>query len=222
MKQLLMSIKTQENFRSPLFIGANIQPDGSIIISCNIVLKEEAETLVAHLPIYLEVIFGTAIWQFISPAFKIEMSQFIFYNEAKCVIESPQKGDKSCLLSIQLEDDLLLEMAQSFRIHNFLCNNQDFLTIQFDLPNQPTIYTSTDGTGNVYSNDGDAATFRTDASTATAQTQQFGHGQNPSNNQNKTNLPDSVKEQLPSTGIEIKSSAKGAAPGNRQAESGKK
>ena len=56
MNQVLMLIKSQENFRSSLFTGVDIQSDGSIIISCNISLRKETENFVAHLPIYLEYI----------------------------------------------------------------------------------------------------------------------------------------------------------------------
>lgn len=62
-------------------------------------------------------------------------------------------------------------MTQLFGIHNFLCDNQDLSTIQFDLPNQLKVHTSTNGTSIVGNNDSDTATFRIDASAETVQSQ---------------------------------------------------
>lgn len=74
------------------------------------------------------------------------MTEFIFYNEAKCVIET-LKDDQSCSSSIKSEDNLLFEFATSFGINNFLDNDYDASKIEFDSESQLTIHTSIDGTG---------------------------------------------------------------------------
>lgn len=61
MKQFLMSIKTQESLQPPLFTSLNIQPNGTMNIFCNISFKKESQTLIAHLPINSEVIFGSVV-----------------------------------------------------------------------------------------------------------------------------------------------------------------
>ena len=66
-------------------------------------------------------------------------------------------------------------------------------------------------------NDGAAATFRTGASTKTALTHQSNHEKRPANNQINTNPPNTVKDQLSSTGLEVSSSTEEADTGDRQA-----
>lgn len=63
-------------------------------------------------------------------------------------------------------------MAQSFGINDFLGENQDFLTIQFDIQNQLTFHTIIDGTGILGKNDDNDTTFRTGLSASTDQNQQ--------------------------------------------------
>ena len=109
------------------------------------------------------------------------------------MIEAPKKDDNSCSLSIQLEDNYLSQLTQSFRVHDFLCGNQDFPGIQFDLPQQFMIHTSTNSSGILGNNDGDEATFRTDASSETSLTHQSYCEKNPSSNQINTNPPDTIE-----------------------------
>ena len=58
-----MAVKTQQDLRSPLFLGVDTQPDGSVIVTCDKSVKEEAEVFISHLAIHLEQIFGVAIWE---------------------------------------------------------------------------------------------------------------------------------------------------------------
>lgn len=76
-------------------------------------MKEEAEILVVHLSVYLEVMFRLVIWKFSSPAHRCEMSQYVFCHKAKCMIKVT-KEDDSDLSSIQLEDMFMSTLAESF------------------------------------------------------------------------------------------------------------
>ena len=60
--QVIMAIKSIENLSSPLFLGVDQQADGDVIVTCDKSLREEAETLLSHLGIYLEVVFGAVVW----------------------------------------------------------------------------------------------------------------------------------------------------------------
>ena len=63
LNQAIMAVKTQQDLRSPLFLGVDTQPDGSVIVTCDKSVKEEAKAFLSHLVIYLEQIFGVAIWE---------------------------------------------------------------------------------------------------------------------------------------------------------------
>ena len=63
LNQAIMAVKTQQDLRSPLFLGVDTQPDGSVIVTCDKSVKEEAEVFISHLAIHLEQIFGVAIWE---------------------------------------------------------------------------------------------------------------------------------------------------------------
>ena len=43
LNQAIMAVKTQQDLRSPLFLGVDTQPDGSIIVTCDKSVKEEAD-----------------------------------------------------------------------------------------------------------------------------------------------------------------------------------
>ena len=61
LNQAIKGIKTQQDFKSPLFLGVDTQPDGSVIVTCDKSFKEESEAFLLHLTIYLEQTFGVVI-----------------------------------------------------------------------------------------------------------------------------------------------------------------
>ena len=42
LNQAIMGVKTQQDFKSPLYLGVDTQPDGSVIVTCNKSFKEES------------------------------------------------------------------------------------------------------------------------------------------------------------------------------------
>ena len=74
LKQILMSIKSQSNYRSPFFTGVDVQDDGTVLILYHSIMKEEAETTVPHLLVYLEAFFGSDIYQLFTPEHRQKMS----------------------------------------------------------------------------------------------------------------------------------------------------
>ena len=78
LNQAIMAVKTQQDFRSPLFLGVDTQPDGSVVVTCDKSFKEEAEAFLSHLAIYLEQIFGVVIWEAFTHEYKESMSIFAY------------------------------------------------------------------------------------------------------------------------------------------------
>ena len=67
LRQVLLGIKTQNNWEWPLFLAIEVNSwMGDIQAVHHVDQATEAETLLAHLPVYLEVKFGSAIWKWIS------------------------------------------------------------------------------------------------------------------------------------------------------------
>lgn len=56
-------------------------------------MSDKAETVVAHLLVYLEAVFGPIIHQFLSPEHRSKMSQFVYFIEAKQVIDVQDNSD---------------------------------------------------------------------------------------------------------------------------------
>ena len=71
-----MAIKLIENLSSPLFLGVDQLADGDVIVTCDKSLREEAETLLSHLGIYLEVVFGSVVWDTFTHLYRLDMKDF--------------------------------------------------------------------------------------------------------------------------------------------------
>ena len=93
--QVIMAIKSIENLSSPLFLGVDQQDDGTVIVTCDKSLREEAETLLSHLGIYLEVVFGSVIWDAFTDPYRINMNEFQYCPTRKCAIERVGPSDAS-------------------------------------------------------------------------------------------------------------------------------
>ena len=78
LNQAIMGVKIKQDFRSPLFLGVDTQPDGSIIVTCNKNFKEETEAFISHLVIYLKQIFGVVIWEALTHEYKESMPSFAY------------------------------------------------------------------------------------------------------------------------------------------------
>ena len=59
----------------------------------------EAETLLAHLPVYLEFKFGSAVWKWFSSDCRIEMEDYVWDEDEQRVIEADvEEGPSDFLL----------------------------------------------------------------------------------------------------------------------------
>ena len=104
LNQAIMAVKTQQDFRSPLFLGVDTQPDGSVVVTCDKSVKEEAEAFLSHLAIYLEQIFGVVIWEAFTHDYKESMSCFAYWNTKKCTVEITDNVSPSENSSIASDD----------------------------------------------------------------------------------------------------------------------
>ena len=87
LNQAIMDVKTQQDYRSPLFLGVDTQPDGSVGVTCNKSIKEEAEAFLSHFATYLEQIFGVLICKALTHKYKESMSAFAYCTTKKCAVE---------------------------------------------------------------------------------------------------------------------------------------
>ena len=87
LNQAIMAVKTQQDFRSQLLLGVDTLPDGSVVVTCDKSIKEEAEVFLSRLAIYLEQIFGVTIWEAFTHKYKESMSSFAYCNTKKCAVE---------------------------------------------------------------------------------------------------------------------------------------
>ena len=126
-----MSIKSQSNYRYPLFTSFDVQDDKTILILYHRSMKEETETIVVHLLVYLEAVFGSDIYQLFTNEHRHKMSQFIYCSEVKRVIDIPDHPDNSL---IDYTEYTLSAIGDRFGVPNILGNISDVPKIQFDLP----------------------------------------------------------------------------------------
>ena len=56
-----MAIKSIENLSSPLFLDVDQMYNGDVIFTCDKSMEDEAETILSHFGIYLEVVFGAVV-----------------------------------------------------------------------------------------------------------------------------------------------------------------
>ena len=76
-----MSVKTQHNYWSPLFLGVDTQDDGNVIVTCDKSMIDEAEYFLSHLAIKLEQIFGTFIGEAFTHDYKTSIANFAYYPQ---------------------------------------------------------------------------------------------------------------------------------------------
>ena len=113
LNQAIMAVNTQQDLRSPLFLDANTQLDGSVIVTCDKSVKEEAEAFLSHLAIYLEQIFGVVIWEAFTHDYKESMSSFVYCNTKQCAVEITADKSNSTGSSIASDDSANLNSMLS-------------------------------------------------------------------------------------------------------------
>ena len=70
-----------------MFIAVDVSPTDEVVIYCDIDMKDEAEALLSHFGIYLNLIFGSVVWEAFTPQYKMRMDGFQ-YCPAKNVLWS--------------------------------------------------------------------------------------------------------------------------------------
>ena len=60
----------------PLFLGEDQLDNGEVIVTREKSLKEEAEILLSHSGIYLEVVFGSVVWDAFTDLYRLNMKDF--------------------------------------------------------------------------------------------------------------------------------------------------
>ena len=108
-----MAVKTQQDLRFPLFLGVDTQPDGSVIVTCDKSVKEEAEAFLLYLAVYLEQIFGVVIWEAFTHDYKESMSYFVYYNTKQCAVKITANKAPSTGSSIASDDSTNLNSMLS-------------------------------------------------------------------------------------------------------------
>ena len=165
-----MAIKSIENLSSPLFLRVDQLDNGEVIVTCDKSLKEEAETLLSHFGIYLEVVFGAVVWQAFTDLYRLNMREFQYCPIRKCAIERSAATDSSMTSTIATNDSTtsIDQCFAKWGLHN------DFEDvppeIEFDLTYQVSLHIGADICGILGDIKGDSGTIRTDCSDATAAT----------------------------------------------------
>ena len=72
--QCIMSIKSITNLHS--FLGINTQEDGTLIVICDKSIQEKAKAFLSHIAIYLELIFGSVVWEAFTNEYRSSMANF--------------------------------------------------------------------------------------------------------------------------------------------------
>ena len=165
-----MAVKTHQDLRSPLFLGVDTQLDGSVIVTCDKSLKDEAEAFLSHLAIYLEQIFGVVIWEAFTNDYKESMSSFAYCNTKQCAVEITADTPNSTGSSIASDDSANLNsMLSRFGLDQHI-ESEDNWEFPFDLTQQVSLHIGADCSGILGDAEGDSGTVRTDCSAATLAT----------------------------------------------------
>ena len=85
--QVIMTTKCSYDYITPLFFGVDVTPEGEVIIICSLSMKVEAESLLAHLGLYLAEIFGSVVWEAFTFEYKLRMDCFQYCPNKNCAVE---------------------------------------------------------------------------------------------------------------------------------------
>ena len=88
-----MSIKSVQNLISPLFLGVDQSPKSEIVVTRDQSMKEEAEALLSHFGIYLEVRFRSVVWEAFTDYYRTNMKAFQYCSLRKCAVERTTATD---------------------------------------------------------------------------------------------------------------------------------
>ena len=117
--------------------------DGNVIVTCNKSLREEAETLLSRLGIYLEVVFGSVVWDAFTDLYCLDMKDFQYCPLQKCAIECVGPSDASMNSTIASNDSAtsINQYFAKWGLHNDYDVPPE---IEFDLTNQVSLHIGAD------------------------------------------------------------------------------
>ena len=158
--QVIMTTKCAYNYLTPLFLGVDVTPAGEVVVISSQSMKVEAESMLAHLGLYLAEIFGSVVWEAFTFEYKIRMEGFQYCPNKRCAVEI----DNS---SIESDDSISREFFKAGFTDDMLVLPAE---VELDLPQQFTLHLCPDINGILGDENGDSATFNSNVSDATLAT----------------------------------------------------
>ena len=70
-----------------VFLCVDQSPEGEVVVICNQSMKDEAEALLSHFGIYLEVVFGSVVWKAFTNPYQTTMEEFQYCPLENCAVE---------------------------------------------------------------------------------------------------------------------------------------
>ena len=155
-----MTTKCVYDYITPLFLGVDVSPDGEVVIVSSLSMKVEAESMLAHLGLYLAETFGSVVWETFTFKYKLRMDFYQYCPNKRCAVgidNSSIESDKSIsreFFKAGFTDDMLVPPVE----------------VELDLQQQFTLHLCPDINGILGDKNGDSATFNLKVSTATLAT----------------------------------------------------
>ena len=155
-----MTTKCAYNYLTPLFLGVDVTPGGEVVVISSQSMKVEAESMLAHLGLYLAEIFGSVVWDAFTFEYKLPMDGYQYCPNKRCAVEI----DNS---SIESDDSISREFFKAGFINDMLVLPAE---VELDLPQQFTLHLCPDIDGILGDENRDSATFNSNVSAATLAT----------------------------------------------------
>ena len=166
LRQLILGIKTQNNWLWPLYLSVDVSWRGDLTALYHTANEEEAHTILDYLPVFLEARFGERIWSWFSCSCRDEMSLFKWDAEQCKVVEAvaPDAADVTNLYGGT-------ELADWEQVDDADLVNEDAANITFDLGQHFNLKPRTDA-GAGFDDGLSLASMRTGVTNATLAIQQ--------------------------------------------------
>lgn len=99
-----MTIKTEVNIHSLLFLGISPIEDSTVIVTYDKSIQEKADAFSSHLAIYLEKIFRSVVWAAFPHEYKTRVSNFSNVRSKNISSRSVKKTASLSLSTIDTKD----------------------------------------------------------------------------------------------------------------------
>ena len=167
LRQVLLGIKTQVNWRWPLFLSVDFDNTRREITALfHKDNHEEASTFLDYLPLILDAQYGARVWNWFTPAARSDMESYQWNPDTRCVEPaSPSEGGSDGDLSyLNFYGDS--GTADWENVQDADLDPSDTPKISFDLGNHFNMRPATGGAG--YDDQQSLPSFKTATSNATA------------------------------------------------------